>query len=102
METYKTASGETVEVEKYYTVGEPDCVDGCCTPVFVADMDPVEEGPLFFVSTEHKGQLAAELIGCSLEELEFLMLHGEKALKLYKEYKGFKKDGLKSIGVTDV
>jgi len=83
MSSYKTVSGETVEVKKYYTVGESE---GAATPVFTADM--FEEGPLFYVETEHKAQLAAELLGWSLEELE-------RALKLYKEYEGFKKNGNK-------
>jgi hypothetical protein len=65
MTSYKTVSGETKEVEKYYTVGEPE---GNSTPVFTADMMKAgEEGPLFYVETEHKAQLAAELLG-DLEE----------------------------------
>lgn len=86
---------KAIEADKFYTVGEPlPC--GCCTPVFTADMVAAkEEDPLFYVETEYKTQLAAELVGCSLSELE-------AALKLYKEYIGFKKNGLKSIGFTDV
>lgn len=75
MGTYKTANGETVEFEgeKYYTVGQPDlCNDGCCVPVFVVDMQK-DEGPLFFVATEHKSQLAAALLGVSTEEVEMFM-----------------------------
>jgi hypothetical protein len=82
------------KIEDYYRVGEPVCADGCCTPVFTKDMEANNEGPLFYVETEYKAELAAKLVGVTLSELE-------AALKLYKEYQGFKKDGLKSIGFTD-
>jgi hypothetical protein len=67
------------------------------------------EEPLFFVAASHRSELAAALLGCSLEELEFHMTVAQdytvedlqKALKLYKEYEGFKKNGIGSIGHTD-
>lgn len=71
MTAYKTVGGEIVEIEKYYTVGEPDCGGGCCTPVYTADMK--DEGPLFYVETEHKAQLAAELLGVTEQELQIVL-----------------------------
>jgi hypothetical protein len=107
----KDVSGNPMKLNEdgsFYRVGQPDCADGCCTPVYTADM-AADEGPLFHVETECKTELAAQLLGCSLTELEFLMTvlldytveDVQKALKLYKEYEGFKKHGLKSIGMTD-
>ena|ERR1700753_9422 len=94
--------------KKFYTVGTPGdcgCCQGGCTPVFTADMTK-EEGPLFYIETPYKTQLAAELLGCSLDELSFHMTVAQdftpediqKALKLYQEYEGFKKNGIASIG----
>lgn len=54
--------------EEFYRVGEPNCADGCCTPVYTADMEPIE-GPLFYVETESKEELAAQLLGWSPEEM---------------------------------
>jgi hypothetical protein len=69
--------------EKYYTVGKPDCEEGCCTPVFVADMTK-EEGPLFFVETSRKTELAAELLGVSIDELEKFTAE-QHALRITKD-----------------
>lgn len=86
MKSYKTIGGETVETEKFYTVGWYQGVDGA---VFTADMTE-EEVPLFYVEPQYKTQLAAELLGLTMEELS-------AALKLYAQYQGFKKNGLQGF-----
>lgn len=75
--------------DKFYRVGEPACADGCCTPVFTRDMlENLEKDPLFFVETEYKAQLAAALLGVTLEEVETfvnIIQEGIKGVKLYEQ-----------------
>lgn len=69
-----------------YKVTDEEC--GCCTRID----DGADE--LCWIATPNKAELAALLLGLSKEDLA-------AALKLHKEYKSFKENGIAGIGVTD-
>lgn len=70
-----------------YKVVDEDCE--CCTEL-KDSWRGSEETTLCWIATSKKSELAAVLLGVTLQELE-------AAMKLYKEYEGYKKFGLKSI-----
>lgn len=75
-----------------YKVIDEDCE--CCTRIDDQWRAFDQEITVCWIATSKKTELAALLMGVTLSELE-------AAMKLHKEYTGFKQFGLKSIGMTD-